>query len=420
MRRLRFCFDVVCPFACVASTHIRDLAREAGLDLELEPVLLGGLYQVTGGPQEPEREMAPAKARLTRLDALRQAQRAGFPLRYPDAHPRRTVSAMRLLQAVEPERRWDLVDALYRAYWVEGRDVADLDTLSAIGAPFGLDAAAVNADPIHRQALRDRTAAAAARGVFGVPTTELLEGDRVVGSWWGADRLAMVRRALGLPDARVADLPWATDRSPRDIAFFHDLSSPFSYLASTRIAPLEAETGSRVEPVPILVGALFQQIGTPLVPIRTFSEARQAWVRRDLDAWADRWGVPFRWPSRFPYRTVTALRAVIVEPRLTAPLYRAGWVEDRDLSEDAVVREVAEEAGVDGAALLEATRNPEVKAQLFANTGRAVASGVCGVPSFLVGGEHLFWGQDRLDHVRDAARGWQAPADPTARATLGA
>lgn len=404
-RVLELYYDIVCPYAYLAFTQVAALAEEAGCELVLHPVLLGGVLVAHGTDPQPMDAMSPNKARLNTLDALRQAERLGEPLTWPAAHPRRTVDALRVIHAAPQAARVALSLALYRAYWVEGRDVASLDVLDAIAAPFGVDARAACADPEVRGALRAETDAAAARGVFGVPTFAV--GDEL---WWGADRIAFARMALGLS---------APDREPRPatpgarVTFFHDFSSPFSYLASARIGRLAAERGAEIEWVPFLLGALFQSLGGPLVPIQTFSAPRQAWVQRDLQAWAARYDVPFRFTSHFPLRTVTALRMAIAEPALTAPLYRAAWAEDRDLSDADVLRGVADDAGHDGAAILARTREPEVKAALFANTARAEASGACGAPTCQVG-DSIFWGQDRLDMVAAALEGWVPRADGVA------
>ncbi len=403
MSTLRFTYDIVCPFAYIASKQVRALAREAGVGLEYDPVLLGGIYQGTGSVQDPNAAMPGSKSRLTRLDALRQASRLNIPLQFPDGHPRRTVAAMRLLLAVEADRRPALTDALYHAYWVDGRDISDLEVLSDIALPFDLDVGEVNADPRIRQALFDASAAAVARGAFGVPTFE------VAGKlWWGADRLPFVRQALRLPEegSEATLVPGGTSK----LVFFHDFSSPFSYLASTQVGLVAEANGATLEVVPFLLGALFQEIGTPMVPLNAMVPARREYQLRDMQEWADWWGVPLKWPTVFPLRTVTALRASIVEPKCMAPVYRAAWVDDLDISDDDVLRGVLTNAGLDGAAIVDRTRDPEIKAALFENTKRAVASGACGAPTFIVDGEHLFWGQDRLPMVAEALSGWQSPS----------
>src|SRR5215471_8488008 len=97
-----------------------------------------------------------------------------------------------------------------------------------------------------------------------------------------------------------------------DVTFYYDFASPFAYLASTQIERVAREAGgAEVRWRPILVGALFRKVGTADVPLETFGAAKRDYYRRDLARWADWWGVPLRWPTRFPMRTVLPLRAVL-------------------------------------------------------------------------------------------------------------
>lgn len=405
MATLRFYYDIVCPFAYLASTRVRALAREAGVGLEYCPVLLGGIFKGTGAVDDPNVAMPAAKARLTRLDALRQADLGKVPFAWNPRHPQRSVTAMRLLLAVDESRRPALTDALYQAYWVDGRDITDHAVLQDVAAPFDLDVARVDADPAIRQALFDATDHAVSIGAFGVPTLEL--DGRI---WWGADRMDLVRAALGLGDD--GDSPTIVPGARRHLAFFHDFSSPFSYLASTQVRLVAEANNAELEHVPFLLGALFKEIGTPMVPLHSFVQARQDYQLRDMREWADWWGVDFRFPSVFPQRTVAALRVAIAEPRATDALYRGIWVDDRDLGDRDQLRGLLDDAGFDGVALLERTADPAIKQQLFANTQRAVAVGACGAPTFVVDGAHVFWGQDRLGMVGQALAGWEPPNLP--------
>ncbi len=161
---------------------------------------------------------------------------------------------------------------------------------------------------------------------------------------------------------------------------------------------------------PILLGALFKAIGTPLVPIAEMSEAKRRHQKLDMHRWAEARGVDLVWPSRFPLRTVKPLRMTLLtddatRPALIASLMRACWVEDRDPDDDEVLRECAKRAGADEA-LVEATRTDDAKAALRASTTEAIERGVFGVPTFIVD-DQLFWGQDRLDFVERALDGWR-------------
>ena len=110
---------------------------------------------------------------------------------------------------------------------------------------------------------------------------------------------------------RLPPAPRKTSAGARR-TFFHDFASPFSYLASTQIESLAAARGLKVEYVPILLRALFRDIGTPDVPLLELNPAKQAYVRRDLDDWAAWWGVLFSFPQHLPQRSVRPLRVALV------------------------------------------------------------------------------------------------------------
>lgn len=396
---LHFHYDISCPYAYLASTQVEALAARTGAALHWRPVLLGGLLQAVGGTQDLVGSMNSAKARLNLLDLLRQADLLGVPLKLHPRHPVRTVNAMRLLLAADAEQRPALTHALYRAYWVDNLDLSDPATLAELARQHGLDAE-VATDPQVRRALYRAVDEALQAGLFGVPTFTV--GDRL---WWGVDRLPFVERALGGEPPARAHLAGQVP----SLVFFHDFSSPFSYLGSTQIERVAAEAGARVEWVPILLGALFRDIGTPEVPLLQMNPSRQRWTLRDLHDWAAHWGVPFDLPGHFPFRTVTALRVAVQAPATTPVIYRAGWADNRDLSDPEVLAAILDEAGFDGRALIEGTADPQVKDTLRANTLRAQQAGVCGVPTTEVAGD-LYWGQDRLWMVEQALRGWRLPS----------
>ena len=398
--RIDFYYDIVCPYAFMASTRIEAVAARQGATVRWVPVLLGGIFRHHGSPQVPAAEMNPARAKLNLLDIERQGARFGLNLTLPPWHPRRTVSAMRLLIGAPEAVRPALTADLYRAYWIELRDVNDRAVLAEIAKAHGVDVAVID-DPGVKQGLFDTTAEAAERGAFGVPTFGV--GDRI---FYGSDRLALVEAALGGPHGPQP----RPDAEPTAAVLqaWHDFSSPFSYLGMTQIERVARETGARVEWRPFLLGALFRQIGTPDVPLFKASKAKQKYLAKDLSDWAKWWGVPFEWPAHFPLRSILPLRVSLVEPKAIQPLYRAYWAEGKAIDDPATCVAVLDAAGLPGEALVRATQDQAIKDQLKANTIGAQAAGLCGAPSIIVEvpGEEpqLFWGQDRLDAVADAAR----------------
>jgi 2-hydroxychromene-2-carboxylate isomerase len=97
----------------------------------------------------------------------------------------------------------------------------------------------------------------------------------------------------------------------------------------------------------------------------------------------------------------------LIEPAVTQHLYRAAWVDGKNIGVPEVLIQVLNDAGFDGEALLEKTQQPIVKEQLKTNTQRAESLGCCGVPSFWVNDSVLVWGQDRFEQVIWALHGWR-------------
>jgi 2-hydroxychromene-2-carboxylate isomerase len=410
MKRVELYYDYSCPYAYLASTQIEALAARTGAELVWRPILLGGVYRAIGAPDTPA--MPLAKARLNLLDMNRWADWHGVPFVMPETHPNRTVLALRATLAAGEASFPRIAKAMYRQYWQLGRDVSKPEVVRDALVEAGLDADALlrkAEDPAVKDELRTRTDEAVARGAFGVPTMFVTVDGREPEMFWGQDRLFFVEKMLG--GAPVAPAP---DRAPvpgREVSFFYDFSSPFAYLASTQIEAVARRAGATVRFRPFLLGALFKAIGTPEVPLFAMPEAKRPMLGKDIARWAEHWGVPFQFPSRFPVNSVKALRLVLQVPPVAQPplihaLYRAGWVEDRDLTSDAELAAIATSVGLDGPALVGGTTSNAVKEALRAATAEAQAAGLCGAPSFLVG-DLLFWGQDRLGFVEKALNGWR-------------
>ncbi|GIX29400.1 MAG: 2-hydroxychromene-2-carboxylate isomerase [Burkholderiales bacterium] len=187
------------------------------------------------------------------------------------------------------------------------------------------------------------------------------------------------------------------------IDFYFDYSSPYGYLASTRIEALAARHGREVVWRPILLGAVFKVTGgqpLPTVPLKG------DYARRDMLRCARYYGIPLRIPSKFPVATQAPARATYwlwdrdpaKAKALASALFHAYFVDDRDISSPEVTAEVAASMGLPGEALRAALQEPAVKERLRAETDAALARGVFGSPFFIVDGEP-FWGVDRMDQL---------------------
>lgn len=192
----------------------------------------------------------------------------------------------------------------------------------------------------------------------------------------------------------------------KTLEFFFDLSSPYSYLAATQVEAVCERAGARLFWKPMLLGAVFKAVSNTM-PAAVIPKAQ--YMLKDLTRWAAHYGVPFRMSSRFPVNALKAMRLIVAaeasekNAALALALFRAVWVDDRDVTAEDELRAIAGEVGLDGGPLLAAIETQEVKDKLRAYTDQAIARGVFGAPALIVGSE-LFWGNDRLHFVEEALR----------------
>ena len=194
--------------------------------------------------------------------------------------------------------------------------------------------------------------------------------------------------------------------SKRKIEYFFDVGSPTSYLAWTQLPKIAAETGAQIVWRPMLLGGVFKATGNAS-PVSVPAKGR--WMNDDIVRWAERYGVAFRFNPHFPINTLTLMRgAAGLQMRRPDELIRYldvvernMWETPKNLGDPAVLAATLSEAGFDAEAFAALVADPEVKARLVATTEEAVRRGVFGAPTFFVG-DAMFFGQDRLEFVREA------------------
>lgn len=190
---------------------------------------------------------------------------------------------------------------------------------------------------------------------------------------------------------------------PQPLEFYFDFSSPYGYFAASRIDDMAARHGRSTVWRPILLGAIFKLTGQqPLTSI----PMKGSYALHDLMRSARWFGLPFRMPGKFPVPSIAPCRAYYwlqdrdpaAAKALAQALYRAYFVEDRDISSPEVTANVAAKLGHDKAAVLDAVNDAAVKERLKAEVDAAIERGVFGSPYIVVDGEP-FWGSDRLDQI---------------------
>jgi 2-hydroxychromene-2-carboxylate isomerase len=191
-RSIEFLFDYISPYAYLAWTQIRDLARRHGSSVRPVPVLFAGLLKANGqlGPAE-----IPRKRLYMFKDALRTANVLGVPLIPPPSHPFNPLLALRVTCAeLDAPHLEPLIDRLFHAAWGSGEGAETPAQVSRVLRELGLDADEVIArasSTAAKQRLRDETDRALASGSFGVPTMRV--NDEL---FWGCDSLGHLDRYL--------------------------------------------------------------------------------------------------------------------------------------------------------------------------------------------------------------------------------
>ena len=192
------------------------------------------------------------------------------------------------------------------------------------------------------------------------------------------------------------------------VEFWFEFASTYSYLSVMRIERAAEAAGVDIEWKPFLLGPVFLALGWNDSPFNIYPpKGRYMW--RDLERLAEKEGLPFRRPSRFPRNGLLAARVALVgvEEGWVAPFARAvmtaNFAEDREIGEEAVIVEILATLGLPAEGVIARAQADANKLALRCQTERAAELGLFGAPSFRVG-EELFWGNDRLEDALAWAR----------------
>ena len=206
MRTIRWYFDFVSPFSYIALQRLPEVAAE----VDYRPVLFAGLLGQWG--QKGPAEIGPKRLWTYRFCQW-QADALDIPFRFPAQHPFNPLHHLRLAIAAGPKPQ--VVRRIFEAIWTTGADAADTVAFESLCQELGVEAEAL-AKPAVKDALRENTEQAVARGVFGVPVFEA-DGEL----FWGADAIDFLKAYLEDPAIlqsaemrRLASLPVGARRKP--------------------------------------------------------------------------------------------------------------------------------------------------------------------------------------------------------------
>ena len=192
----------------------------------------------------------------------------------------------------------------------------------------------------------------------------------------------------------------------KTVTFYFDYGSPATYLAWTQINNIIEETNATLTMIPMLLGGVFKETGNvspATVP------AKGKWMNNDLKKHAELYNVEFNSNSFFPINTLNLMRGAIAAQNMdifqkySEAIFTGIWVKDLNLGDISILQDYLDKSDINTVKLFDLAQSDEVKTILIQNTKEAVAKGVFGAPTFLIGDELIF-GQDRLNFLKLALK----------------
>lgn len=199
---------------------------------------------------------------------------------------------------------------------------------------------------------------------------------------------------------------------PKTLDFIFDFGSPNAYLSWKVLPGVLERTGARLNLIPCLLGGLFKLTNNQ-PPMAAFGpvKGKLDYERLETQRFVARHGLSkFRFNPHFPVNTLLIMRGLVAARRqgvgeaYVEAVVNAMWEDGQKMDDPQVVATVLTAAGLNAQAILEATQDPEVKAELMANTEASAARGAFGIPTFFVG-EEMFFGKERLGQVEEELAG---------------
>jgi 2-hydroxychromene-2-carboxylate isomerase len=197
----------------------------------------------------------------------------------------------------------------------------------------------------------------------------------------------------------------------KKLEFFYDCSSPWTYLAFSKIEEVAARHGADLVWRPILVGGVFNTVNPSVYELRANPvKVKARYYKKDLQDWAHLYKLKITDPSAltvFPVNSVKAMRGAFVAlehdkiSSYSRKVFETYWGANRDISKDEVLRDIVSETGLDKEEYFRKIALPEYKEKLKANTDELIERGGFGSPTMFADGD-MYFGNDRLELVAHA------------------
>ena len=188
--------------------------------------------------------------------------------------------------------------------------------------------------------------------------------------------------------------------------FFFDCSSPWTYLAFSRIHSVIEKYN--IEPIwkPILVGGVFNEVNKDIYAQRENPNPRKfKYSRKDMQDWAELANIKIMWPSIFPVNAVKMMRIAIIaeeENKLVefaSLCFKSYWEDDLNVGDEGILEKILIDCDMDPSKIFELIESDKIKNKLRKNTENLIERGGFGSPTIFINDTDMYFGNDRIELV---------------------
>jgi len=191
----------------------------------------------------------------------------------------------------------------------------------------------------------------------------------------------------------------------KEIEFYYDFISPYSFIAYKRIIEIEKKSEIKFIFKPILLGGLHNlaKITAP-----GLIQSKKNYLIRDCEIVSKKYKIDFKFNEKFPINTLNLMRGNLIVPKDKFKIYvlkcfEAYWLKNVDILKDENIRKILQDCEIDVDSFFLNIKKNEIKEKLKKLTQEAFESKIFGAPTFVVNNK-IFWGQDRLDYALDEVK----------------
>ena len=188
--------------------------------------------------------------------------------------------------------------------------------------------------------------------------------------------------------------------------FFFDCSSPWTYLAFSRIHSVIEKYN--IEPIwkPILVGGVFNEVNKDIYAQRENPNPRKfKYSRKDMQDWAELANIKIIWPSIFPVNAVKMMRIAIVAEEENKLIefanfcFKSYWRDDLNVGDEGILEKILIDCDMDPSKIFELIESDKIKNKLRNNTENLIERGGFGSPTVFINDTDMYFGNDRIELV---------------------